>query len=72
MPRFSSTFCSDPLATHIVETADDKNGYGIYGYYNEFAAHHVARDLRKTGAPIVNVKLNERNWTGVHPLIPMF
>lgn len=71
MPRFYSTYCSDPLATHVVETADDKNGYGIQGYYCEFAAYHVARELRNSGAPVVNVKPNKPDWEGIHPLIRM-
>jgi hypothetical protein len=71
--RFTGTYVSNPFVTHRVETADDLSGYGIYGYYaSEFAAHSVARDLKRAGRPIANVVAHDPDnmgFEGVHPLI---
>lgn len=47
---FSSTYYSDPAATHIVESKGEHCGNGIFGYYtSEFAAHAVKRWIQQSG-----------------------
>jgi hypothetical protein len=67
-----TTYYSDPLVTHVVETAQPVPGYGIYGYYHsEMEAHRVKRWLEHTGCTTAKVVLYEerKQQKGVHPLV---
>lgn len=71
LPR--STFCTDPRATHTVDTADPDFGYGIYGYYtNEFDAHRVKRWLKQQNCAVAVVVAYDPKaevTPGIHPFI---
>ncbi len=67
-----STHCSDPLATHTVEVAGGRFGYGIYGYYtNEVSAHRVKREIQSHGgfATVSSYSADAPVVSGIHPLI---
>lgn len=70
-----STYCSDPLATHIVEGIDRRingHGSGILGYFkSELDAHRVARFYRNDGVSQVSVQPYDptERTAGIHPLV---
>lgn len=68
-----STYASDPKITHVVETAGEPCGYGVYGWYTcEFAAMRVAAYWRKEGCRAVLRTLEDyraTRTTSVHPYV---
>lgn len=66
---YSSLAINDPNATYRVITAHNDIGFGVYGYYDEFTAHAVERDLRKAGYECRIEPHSMSTLTGVHPAI---
>lgn len=60
---------NDPMATHRIIVAHPDLGYGVFGYYGEYVAHVVKRDIEKAGYSCRIERHSISTLTGIHPAI---
>lgn len=65
----SSKAINDSAATHRIIVANPDLGYGVFGYYSEYVAYVVKRDLEKAGYSC-RIELHSIDTLkGIHPAI---